>query len=109
MYARTGYEWVFEGDIAACFDEIDHTALMDRVRGRVGDKRVLGLVKAFLKAGVLSEDGIRRDTDCNVIAIRNGDQLTVPPNPKKRIRPDDELILIGTAEAEQRFMQKYHR
>jgi RNA-directed DNA polymerase len=57
------YEWVLEGDIKACFDEIDHTALMDRVRRRVGDKRVLGLVKAFLKAGVLSEDGINRDTD----------------------------------------------
>lgn len=57
------YEWVLEGDINACFDEIDHTALMDRVRGRIGDKRVLDLVKAFLKAGVLSEDGINRDTD----------------------------------------------
>jgi RNA-directed DNA polymerase len=57
------YEWVLEGDITACFDEIDHTALLDRVRERVGDKRVLGLVKAFLKAGVLSEDGINRDTD----------------------------------------------
>jgi RNA-directed DNA polymerase len=57
------YEWVLEGDIKACFDEIDHTALMGRVRHRIGDKRVLGLVKAFLKAGVLSEDGINRDTD----------------------------------------------
>ncbi len=57
------YEWVLEGDITACFDEIDHTALMDRVRRRIGDKRVLGLVKAFLKAGVLSEDDIFRDTD----------------------------------------------
>ncbi len=56
------YEWVLEGDIKACFDEIDHTALMDRVRRRVGDKRVLGLVKGFLKAGVLSEDGVERDT-----------------------------------------------
>ncbi len=36
---------------------------MDRVRDRVRDKRVSGLVKAFLKAGVLSEDGIIRDTD----------------------------------------------
>ena len=26
------YHWVFEGDIKACFDEIDHTALMGRVR-----------------------------------------------------------------------------
>ena len=57
------YEWVLEGDIKACFDEIDHTALMDRVRHRIEDKRVLGLVKAFLKAGVLSEDDILRDTD----------------------------------------------
>ena len=56
------YEWVLEGDIKACFDEIDHTALIDRVRRRIGDKRVLGLVKAFLKAGVLSEDGVERDT-----------------------------------------------
>ncbi|HWC11118.1 MAG TPA: group II intron reverse transcriptase/maturase [Acidimicrobiales bacterium] len=56
------YEWVLEGDIKACFDEIDHTALMGRVRRRIGDKRVLDLVKAFLKAGVLSEDGVERDT-----------------------------------------------
>ncbi len=57
------YEWVFEADIKACFDEISHVGLMDRVRDRIGDKRVLGLVKAFLKAGILSEDGIARDTD----------------------------------------------
>jgi hypothetical protein len=48
------YEWVFEADIKACFDEIDHTALMGRVRRRVRDKRVLGWVKAFLRAGILS-------------------------------------------------------
>ncbi len=35
---------------------------MDRVRDRIGDKRVLRLVKAFLRAGVLSEDGVERDT-----------------------------------------------
>ncbi len=56
------YEWVFEADIKACFDEIDHTALMGRVRDRIGDKRVLNLVKAFLRAGILSEDGVNRDT-----------------------------------------------
>jgi RNA-directed DNA polymerase len=56
------YCWVLEADIAACFDQIDHTALMGRVRRRIGDKRVLALVKAFLKAGVLTEDGRRRDT-----------------------------------------------
>jgi RNA-directed DNA polymerase len=57
------YEWIVEGDITACFDEISHPALMDRVRVRVGDKRVLALVKAFLKAGILGEDRVLRATD----------------------------------------------
>jgi RNA-directed DNA polymerase len=56
------YEWVFEADITACFDEIDHSALMQRMRARIGDKRVLALVKTFLRAGILSEDAVHRDT-----------------------------------------------
>jgi RNA-directed DNA polymerase len=56
------YEWALEGDITACFDEISHSVLMDRVRARVGDRRVMGLVKAFLKAGILGEDGVERET-----------------------------------------------
>ena len=35
---------------------------MGRLRDRIGDKRVLALVKAFLHAGILSEDGVERDT-----------------------------------------------
>jgi RNA-directed DNA polymerase len=56
------YGWVLEADITACFDEIDHTALMGRVRRRVGDKCVLGLVTAFLRAGILSQEGRNRET-----------------------------------------------
>ncbi len=62
QFASRSYEWVLEGDIEACFDAIDHPALMDRVRRRVGDKRVLGLVKAFLRSGILGEDGQLRNT-----------------------------------------------
>jgi RNA-directed DNA polymerase len=61
--ASKTYEWVLEGDITACFDEISHPALMGRVRARIGDRRVLALVKAFLKAGILTENGTTRDTD----------------------------------------------
>jgi RNA-directed DNA polymerase len=61
-YTTSGYEWIVEGDITACFDEISHAALMGRVRARVGDKRVLALVKAFLKAGILGEDRLLRET-----------------------------------------------
>jgi RNA-directed DNA polymerase len=61
-YGTFGYRWVLDADIEACFDSIDHAALMDRVRARVKDKRVLALVKAFLKAGVLTEAGGREET-----------------------------------------------
>jgi RNA-directed DNA polymerase len=62
-FASRSYEWIVEGDIKACFDEISHGALMGRVRRRIGDRRVLALVKAFLKAGILDEDGTLADTN----------------------------------------------
>ncbi len=62
FFTSRSYEWVVEGDIKACFDEISHSALLARMRGRVGDKRVLGLVKAFLKSGILGEDGELRES-----------------------------------------------
>jgi RNA-directed DNA polymerase len=55
--ATRSYEWVVEGDIRACFDELDHTAIVGRVRERIGDKRVIALIKAFLKAGIMTEHG----------------------------------------------------
>jgi RNA-directed DNA polymerase len=61
-FGTHGYRWVLDADIEACFDSIDHAALMDRVRHRVKDKRVLRLVKAFLKAGILTELGDFEDT-----------------------------------------------
>jgi len=61
-FSSRGYVWVLEADIEACFDRIDHTALLGRIRHRVSDRRVLALVKAFLKAGILGEDGIDRET-----------------------------------------------
>jgi len=51
-----------EADIEACFDQIDHTALLERVRRRIKDQRVLRLISAFLRAGILSEDGVHRET-----------------------------------------------
>ena len=64
--AARSYEWIVEGDITACFDEISHPALMDRLRKRIADKRVLALVKAFLKAGILGQDGTLRDNNTGV-------------------------------------------
>ncbi|MER5219347.1 group II intron reverse transcriptase/maturase [Streptomyces flaveus] len=61
-FGTRGYRWVLDADIEAAFDNVSHRAAMDAVRVRVKDKRVLELVKAFLKAGVLTEDGQSRDT-----------------------------------------------
>jgi len=62
FHAHRKYEWVLEADIASCFDEIDHRALMHRVRDRIADKRVLALITAFLRAGVLEEQFVIRDS-----------------------------------------------
>jgi RNA-directed DNA polymerase len=62
-FTTSSYKWIVEGDIKACFDEISHPALLDRVRLRIGDKRVLALVKAFLKSGILGEDRVLRENN----------------------------------------------
>ncbi|TGQ30880.1 group II intron reverse transcriptase/maturase [Mesorhizobium sp. M00.F.Ca.ET.216.01.1.1] len=54
------YNWVIEGDIKGCFDNINHHHLMNRLRARIADRRVTGLVGQFLKAGVLAEDQFLR-------------------------------------------------
>lgn len=54
------YEWVFEADTRA--RPTGRTALMGRVRERVGDKRILALIRGLSEAGVLSEDGVSRRT-----------------------------------------------
>ncbi|MGH9447132.1 MAG: group II intron reverse transcriptase/maturase, partial [Terriglobia bacterium] len=54
--SRLPYPWIIEGDIKSCFDQISHHHLMDRLRARVGDRRVTRLVGRFLKAGALAED-----------------------------------------------------
>jgi RNA-directed DNA polymerase len=51
--------FVIEGDIKGCFDAIDPHRLMNRVRRRIGDRKVLRLIRAFLKAGVMIEGTVR--------------------------------------------------
>ena len=57
LFTSHSYEWIVEADIEACFDQLSHVTIADGVRSRIADKRVLSLVKAFLKAGIMSEHG----------------------------------------------------
>ena len=74
-FGTQGYHWVLEADIEACFDEISHPELVSRIRERIGDKRVLALVKSFLKAGIMAEGGQVRDS---VTGTPQGGILTPP-------------------------------
>lgn len=53
----SSYEYVIEGDIRACFDNVNHRILMQLVRARIADRKVSALVRAFLRAGVMKETG----------------------------------------------------
>jgi RNA-directed DNA polymerase len=55
-----GYVYVVDADLKSYFDTIPHDRLMDRVREKVSDSRVLRLVERFLEQGVL--DGLREWT-----------------------------------------------
>jgi len=47
----SGVNWIIEGDIHACFDEIDHEILVELVGKKIHDERFLNLIRKFLKAG----------------------------------------------------------
>ncbi len=55
----------------------------------------------------LKDSHIREWTKCNVVALRMGQELLVPPDPQRPLQKDTELIMIGSAEAEHKFMTAF--
>ncbi len=121
-----GEQHVVDIDLAAYFDNIDHELLMKFVERRVGDTRVLRLLRAWLAAGVL-EDGRVRHPDkgtpqggvispllSNILLHEvdrqwcgmDGNSL----GPARLIRyADDMLLLAPTAEAAEEAWQRFQR
>jgi group II intron reverse transcriptase/maturase len=61
-----GYEWVVDMDLEKFFDKVNHQRLMARVATRVSDRRLLVLLGAMLKAGVILPEGVRVSTEQGV-------------------------------------------
>ena len=59
---NTGNYWIVEGDISKCFDRIDHSILIKRLYHMgIKDRRVLQIIKAMLKAGVMDECAVNEE------------------------------------------------
>ncbi|MGH9693936.1 MAG: group II intron reverse transcriptase/maturase [Bryobacteraceae bacterium] len=57
QYMAAGYRWCVDLDLEKFFDRVSHDKLMARIAERIGDKRLLKLMRAFLEAGVM-ENGL---------------------------------------------------
>jgi len=62
QYIAEGHRWVVDIDLEKFFDRVNHDRLMAAIARRVGDKRMLKLIRAFLESGVM-ENGLVSPVD----------------------------------------------
>lgn len=65
-------------------------------------------VGSSLAGKTLVESDIRAETGCSIIAVSSGEEMEVNPDPARRLAKGSSLLVIGAAEDEQRFLDKYH-
>lgn len=58
----SGVTWFLEGDIKACFDDIDHEILIGILRKKIKDERFLSIIRSFLKVGYQDLDEARKES-----------------------------------------------
>jgi RNA-directed DNA polymerase len=92
-HVEAGYKWVVDIDMERFFDTVNHDRLMARMRAVVKDKRVLRLVNAYLKAGVMV-NGV-------VVEMKDGTPQGGPLSPL--------LSNIVLTELDQKLEERGHR
>jgi len=63
---KEGRRHAVDCDLKSFFDTVNHDRLMERLREKVRDREVLGLIRRYLQAGVVLPDGSREATPCGV-------------------------------------------
>lgn len=74
QHLKEGNEWVVDLDLEKFFDRVHHERLLARLRARVGNERVLALIRRMLKAKVVMPDGV-------VVATEEGTPQGGPLSP----------------------------
>jgi len=73
-YVNSGYEWVVDIDLEKFFDTVSHDRLMSRLEARIGDHRILVVIRRMLRAKVVMPDGV-------VVATEEGTPQGGPLSP----------------------------
>ncbi len=108
-------------DLKSFFDTVNHDRLMGQLREKIGDRKVLGLIRRYLEAGVVLPDGTRRPTGQGV--PQGGPlspllaNITLDPLDKEiegrghrfARYADDFLVMVKSARAAKRVMESLSR
>jgi RNA-directed DNA polymerase len=118
---KEGRRYAVDCDLKSFFDTVNHDRLMGQLREKVHDRKVLGLIRRYLEAGVVMPDGTREATPQGV--PQGGPlspllaNITLDPLDKELERrghrfaryADDFLIMVKSARAAERVMESLTR
>jgi RNA-directed DNA polymerase len=113
---KEGRRYAVDCDLKSFFDTVNHDRLMGQLRGKIRDRKVLELIRRYLKAGVVLPDGSREATPQGV--PQGGPlspllaNITLDPLDKELERrghrfaryADDFLVMVKSAKAAERVM-----
>jgi RNA-directed DNA polymerase len=118
---KEGRRHAVDCDLKSFFDTVNHDRLMGQLREKIKDRKVLGLIRRYLEAGVVMPDGTREATPCGV--PQGGPlspllaNITLDPLDKELERrghrfaryADDFLVMVKSAKAAERVMASLTR
>jgi RNA-directed DNA polymerase len=118
---KEGRRYAVDCDLKSFFDTVDHDRLMGQLREKIRDRKVLGLIRRYLNAGVVLPDGTREATPQGV--PQGGPlspllaNITLDPLDRELARrghrfaryADDFLVMVKSAKAAERVMASLTR
>ena len=67
-YVQEGYAYVVDMDLEKFFDRVNHDILMSRLARRIGDKRLLRIIRRYLETGML-QNGVCINRELGVVTF----------------------------------------